>query len=125
MVERSGRDDVVHRVVDTVWRMESPRLIAALTRVVGDVGQAEDVAQDAMEAALRQWPADGVPDNPGAWLMATAKHRAIDIVRRRATLQRKAEEIGRDIEAEQLTPPDLAWSSSAVIRSWPSRPGSP
>jgi RNA polymerase sigma-70 factor (ECF subfamily) len=107
MVVGNGRDDVVHRVVGTVWRMESPRLIAALTRMVGDVGQAEDLAQDAMEAALRQWPGEGVPDNPGAWLMATAKHRAIDAVRRRATLQRKAEAIGRDLEAEQLTPPDL------------------
>ena len=107
MVEGNGRDDVVHRVVDTVWRMESPRLIAAVTRMVGEVGLAEDVAQDAMEAALRQWPAEGVPANPGAWLMATAKHRAIDAVRRRATLQRKAEAIGRELEAEQLSPPDF------------------
>jgi RNA polymerase sigma factor (sigma-70 family) len=102
-----GRGDVVHRVIDTVWRMESPRLIAGLTRIVRDVGLAEDIAQDALEAALRQWPAEGVPNNPGAWLMGTAKHRAIDVIRRQATLQRKAEEIGRDLERDALTPPDL------------------
>ncbi len=92
MIAAEGRGDVVHRVIDAVWRMESPRLIAGLTRIVGDVGLAEDLAQDALEAALRQWPESGVPDNPGAWLMATAKHRAIDALRREATLRRKAEE---------------------------------
>jgi RNA polymerase sigma factor (sigma-70 family) len=87
--------------------MESPRLIAALTRIVRDVGLAEDLAQDALEAAIRQWPDAGVPARPAAWLMATAKHRAIDALRRRTTLQRKAEELGRDLELEQGTAPDL------------------
>ena len=103
----SGRGDDVHRVLDAVWRMESPRLVAALTRIVRDVGLAEDLAQDALEAAIRQWPEAGIPDRPAAWLMATAKHRAIDALRRRTTLQRKAEELGRDLELEQGTAPDL------------------
>ncbi len=68
----------IHRTIDAVWRIESPRLIASLTRIVRDVGLAEDLAQDALVAALEQWPKSGVPDNPGAWLMAAAKHRAID-----------------------------------------------
>ena len=68
----------IHRAIDAVWRIESPRLIAGLTRIVRDVGVAEDLAQDALVAALEQWPESGVPDNPGAWLMAAAKHRAID-----------------------------------------------
>ena len=71
-----------HRTIDAVWRIESPRLIAGLMRMVRDVGVAEDLAQDALVAALEQWPESGVPDNPGAWLMATAKHRAIDRFRR-------------------------------------------
>jgi RNA polymerase sigma factor (sigma-70 family) len=96
----SGREDQVHRTLDAVWRIESARLIAALTRVVGDVGLAEDVAQDAFEAALRQWPRDGIPDKPAAWLTATAKHRAIDALRRRETLQRKATELGYDLELQ-------------------------
>ncbi|MEI7743893.1 MAG: sigma factor [Chloroflexota bacterium] len=87
----SGRGDDIHRALDAVWRMESPRLIAALTRIVRDVGLAEDLAQDALEAAIRQWPAAGIPDRPAAWLMATARHRAIDALRRRTTLQRKAD----------------------------------
>jgi RNA polymerase sigma-70 factor (ECF subfamily) len=103
----SGRSDDVHRVMDAVWRMESPRLIAALTRIVRDVGLAEDLAQDALEAAIRQWPEAGIPDRPAAWLMATAKHRAIDALRRRTTLQRKADELGRDLELEQRAAPDL------------------
>ena len=102
-----GRGDDVHRVLDAVWRMESPRLIAALTRIVRDVGLAEDLAQDALEAAIRQWPEAGIPDRPAAWLMATAKHRAIDALRRRTTLQRKADELGRDLELEQGVTPDL------------------
>jgi len=80
-----SRDDAIHRTLDVVWRMESPRLIAALTRIVRDIGLAEDLAQDALEAALRQWPESGIPDNPAAWLMGTAKHRAIDALRRQAT----------------------------------------
>jgi predicted RNA polymerase sigma factor len=72
-----------HRAIDAVWRIESARLIAGLARIVRDVGLAEDLAQDALVAALEQWPASGVPRNPGAWLMGTAKHRAIDLLRRR------------------------------------------
>jgi len=85
-----------HRVIDAVWRIESPRLIAGLARIVRDVGIAEDLAQDALVAALEQWPAAGVPDNPGAWLMAAAKHRAIDHFRRNQRLERKHEELGRE-----------------------------
>ena len=88
-----------HRAIDAVWRIESPRLIAGLTRIVRDVGLAEELAQDALVAAVEQWPESGVPDNPGAWLMATAKHRAIDRLRRDARLERKQEEIGRELEA--------------------------
>src|SRR3979490_297545 len=87
--------------IDAVWRIEAPRLIAGLTRSVHDVGLAEDLAQDALVAALEQWPESGVPDNPGAWLMATAKHRAIDRLRRNERLARKHEELGRELEAQQ------------------------
>ena len=90
-----------HRAIDAVWRIESPRLIAGLTRIVRDIGLAEELAQDALLAAVEQWPESGVPDNPGAWLMATAKHRAIDRLRRDARLERKREEIGREVEAAQ------------------------
>lgn len=85
--------------IDTVFRLESPRVIAGVARIVRDVGIAEELAQDALVAALEQWPRDGVPDNPGAWLMATAKHRAIDLVRRRERYARKLAEVGRDLEA--------------------------
>ena len=88
-----------HRAIDAVWRIESPRLIAGLARMVRDVGLAEELAQDALVAALEQWPESGVPDNPGAWLMATAKHRAIDLLRRSKLLERKHEELGRELEA--------------------------
>ncbi|WP_371235544.1 RNA polymerase sigma factor [Streptomyces pimonensis] len=84
------------RTVETVFRMESPRVIAGVARVVRDVGIAEELAQDALVAALEQWPRDGVPDNPGAWLMATARNRAVDLIRRRETYARKLAEIGRD-----------------------------
>jgi RNA polymerase sigma factor (sigma-70 family) len=87
--------------------MESPRLIAGLTRIVRDVGLAEDLAQDALVAALEQWPESGVPNNPGAWLMATAKHRAIDHFRRSTRLERKHQEIGRELEAQEMAVPDL------------------
>jgi RNA polymerase sigma factor (sigma-70 family) len=90
-----------HRTIDAVWRIESPRLIAGLARIVRDVGLAEDLAHDALVAALEQWPGSGVPQNPGAWLMATAKHRAIDLVRRNKRLESKHEELGRRLEAEQ------------------------
>ena len=90
-----------HRAIEAVWRIESARLIASLARVVRDVGRAEELAQDALVAALEQWPVSGVPDNPAAWLMATAKHRAIDQLRRRALHARKEEDLTREIE-EQL-----------------------
>jgi RNA polymerase sigma factor (sigma-70 family) len=97
-----------HRAIDAVWRIESARLIAGLARIVGDVGVAEDLAQDALVAALERWPESGVPDNPGAWLMATAKHRAIDLLRRRTLLDRKHEQLGHELEAQQeLAVPDL------------------
>src|SRR6202011_2663157 len=97
-----------HRAIDAVWRIESARLIAGLTRIVRDVGLAEDLAQDALVAALEQWPESGVPNNPGAWLMATAKPRAIDSLRRGALLDRKHEQIARELEAEQeRAVPDL------------------
>jgi len=98
----------VHRAIDAVWRIESARLIAGLTRIVGDVGVAEDLAQDALVVALERWPESGVPRNPGAWLMATAKHRAIDLLRRKTRLERKQEELGRELEARQnMAEPDL------------------
>jgi RNA polymerase sigma-70 factor (ECF subfamily) len=97
-----------HRAIDAVWRIESPRLIAGLARMVRDVGLAEDLAQDALLAALERWPRSGVPDNPGAWLMATAKNRAIDVLRRSQTLERKQEELARDLELEGgAAAPDL------------------
>jgi len=96
----------VHRAIDAVWRIEAPRLIAGLTRLVRDVGVAEDLAQDALEVALRQWPESGVPNNPGAWLMATAKHRAIDRIRRNANLERKHQALGRDLEAGERAAAD-------------------
>ncbi len=97
-----------HRAIDAVWRIESARIIAGLARIVRDVGLAEELAQDALVAALERWPESGVPDNPGAWLMATAKHRAIDLLRRSKLLERKHEELGREIEAQQeMAAPDL------------------
>jgi RNA polymerase sigma factor (sigma-70 family) len=85
------------RAIEAVWRIESARLIAGLARMVRDVGLAEDLAQDALVAAMERWPRSGVPENPGAWLMATAKNRAIDLMRRDATLARKQEELARDV----------------------------
>jgi len=96
-----------HRVIDAVWRMESARLIAGLARIVRDVGLAEELAQDALVVALERWPESGVPDNPGAWLMGTAKHRAIDALRRKERLDRKQEELGRELVQRELDPPDL------------------
>jgi RNA polymerase sigma factor (sigma-70 family) len=95
------------RVVETVWRIESARIIATVTRIVGDVGIAEELAQDTMVIALEQWPRTGVPDDPGPWLMATAKHRAIDLVRRRVTYARKLAEIGRTLEETEEPEYDL------------------
>ena len=97
-----------HAAIDAVWRIESAKLIASLARMVRDVGLAEDLAQDALLAALEQWPESGVPDNPGAWLRTIAKRRAIDLFRRNARLERKQEELGRELEVEQeLAKPDL------------------
>ena len=95
-----------NRAIDAVWRIESARLIAGLTRIVRDVGLAEELAQDALVAALEQWPESGVPDNPGAWLMATARHRAIDLVRRDVMRERKHDELGRELEGQPGTAPD-------------------
>ena len=93
-----------HRAIDAVWRIEAPKIIAALGRMVRDVGLAEDLAQDALVAALEQWPASGIPRNPGAWLMATAKHRAIDGFRRNKLLERKHEELGYEIQRTSGAP---------------------
>ena len=96
-----------HRTIDAVWRIESARIIAGLTRIVRDVGLAEELAQDALVAALQQWPESGIPDNPGAWLTATAKHRAIDLFRRNKLLERKHEELGRDLTQQEKSVPDF------------------
>ena len=97
-----------HRAIDAVWRIESARIIAGLARIVRDVGLAEELAQDALVAALQQWPESGIPENPGAWLMATAKHRAIDMFRRNKRLERKHEELGRELQAKQeMAVPDF------------------
>lgn len=108
----SRRSPTINRVgsdaasaINAVWRRESTRLIASLTRMTHDLGLAEDLAQDALVAALEQWPADGVPTNPGAWLMAVAKRRAVDHFRRAETLRRRTAELGHDLEEVQV--PDL------------------
>jgi len=101
VTELSPAATEAHRAIEAIWRIESARLIAGLARVVGDIGTAEELAQDALVAALEQWPISGVPEKPGAWLMGTARHHAIDLLRRRQTLQRKHEEIGRDIQQAQ------------------------
>jgi RNA polymerase sigma factor (sigma-70 family) len=97
-----------HRTIDAIWRIEQAKLIAGLARIVRDVGLSEELAQDALVVALERWPVQGIPDNPGAWLMATAKHRAIDRLRRKTLLARKHEELGREMELEQeMAKPDL------------------
>ncbi|MGH8924300.1 MAG: RNA polymerase sigma factor [Acidimicrobiia bacterium] len=96
-----------HRAIETVWRIESARLIAGLARVTGDVGTAEELAQDALVVALERWPESGVPDKPGAWLMATAKNKAIDQIRRKATFERKHAELAHEVSLQQETEPDL------------------
>jgi len=93
----------IHRIIDAVWRIESARIIAGLTRIVRDVGVAEELAQEALVAALQRWPVSGIPDNPAAWLTATAKHRAIDVFRRNKLLERKHEELGREFKTRQET----------------------
>jgi RNA polymerase sigma factor (sigma-70 family) len=97
-------EGAAHRAIEAVWRIESAKLIAGLTRIVHDVGLAEDLAQDALVAALERWPTMGVPDNPGAWLMATAKHRAIDVMRRGTMADRKHQEIGYELDERQESP---------------------
>jgi RNA polymerase sigma factor (sigma-70 family) len=92
-----------HRTIEAVWKMESPRLIAGLARMLRDVGQAEDLAQEALGAALERWPRDGIPDNPGAWLMTTARHRAIDLLRRNRMLDVKHAQLGHELETEAMT----------------------
>ena len=116
--------------------MESAKLIGALTRVTGDVGLAEELAQDALVAALERWPETGVPAKPGAWLMATAKHRAIDTFRRAERLERKTAELGRELEPRPRSrtgrprstrwsrTTSCGWSSSPATRCSPARPGS-
>ena len=107
----------LHRTLEAVWRMESPRLIARLARIVGDLGLAEDLAQDAFLVALEQWPAEGVPEKPGAWLMSTARHRAIDQVRRRERLERKHQELGRELQTqEELTSQDFELATEEQIK---------
>jgi len=96
-----------HRTIDAIWRIEQAKIIAGLARLVRDVGIAEELAQDALVSALEQWPKSGIPDKPGAWLMATAKHRAIDRLRRNRLIERKHEELGREVEAEEGATPDL------------------
>ena len=104
-----------HRAIEAVWRIESARLIAGLTRIVRDVGRAEELAQDALVAALEQWPRSGIPENPGAWLMATAKHRAIDYFRRDALIDRKHEDLGREMAEREMQVPDLAAAMDDTI----------
>src|SRR5437868_3798919 len=97
-----------HRAIEAVWRIESAKLIAGLARIVRDVGAAEDLAQDALVAALEQWPETGVPNNPGAWLMTTAKRRAIDGIRRTTMLDRKHDELGYELaDIQERAVPDL------------------
>ncbi|HWM55261.1 MAG TPA: sigma factor [Solirubrobacterales bacterium] len=104
------------RAIDAVWRIESARLIAGLARIAGDVGVAEDLAQDALVTALEQWPASGVPDNPGAWLMTTAKNRGIDRLRHGEMVARKEEELGREVELRaRLAEPYLAAAADDEI----------
>jgi RNA polymerase sigma factor (sigma-70 family) len=106
--------DEARRAIDAVWRLERPRIIASLARMVRDVGLAEDLAADALVAALEHWPAEGVPDNPGAWLMTTAKHRALDRLRQRSLQQRKHEELGADADARgDHVVPDIALAIEA------------
>ena len=96
-----------HRAIEAVWRIESPRIIAVLTRMVRDVGTAEDLASEALVTALEQWPKTQIPDNPAAWLMQTAKRRAIDFLRRDKLLDRKHEQLGHELEELQSTAPDM------------------
>src|SRR5258708_25366111 len=111
-----------HKAIDAVWRIESARIIAGLTRIVRDVGLAEELAQDALVAALHQWPESGIPDNPGAWLMAAAKHRAIDIFRRNKRLERKHAELVRELHAQEMAVPDFDAALAHDLGADPLRP---
>ena len=104
-----------HREIEAVWKVESARLIAGLTRIVHEVGVAEELAQDALVAALEKWPESGIPDNPGAWLMGTAKHRAIDHLRRGTLVDRKHEDLGREMAEREMQVPDLAAAMDDTI----------
>jgi RNA polymerase sigma factor (sigma-70 family) len=104
-----------HGVIEAVWRIESAKVIAGLTRIVRDVGLAEDLAQEALLVALEEWPQSGVPENPGAWLMSTAKHRALDHLRRGAMLERKHEELGREVAVREMKVPDLEAALDATL----------
>ena len=104
----------IHRTIDAVWRIESAKVIAGLARITRDVGIAEELAQDALVVALEKWPQSGIPDNPGAWLMATAKHRAIDYFRRNKLLERKHEELARELTAMRET---LSWRLTRPLRA--------
>lgn len=103
------------RAIEALWRIESARLIAGLTRIVRDIGIAEELAQDALVAALEQWPESGIPQNPGAWLMGTAKHRAIDFLRRGTMVERKHEDLGREMAEREMQVPDLAAAMDDTI----------
>jgi RNA polymerase sigma factor (sigma-70 family) len=105
----------LHPTIDAVWRIESARIVATLARLVRDIGVAEELAQDALVAALEQWPADGIPSNPGAWLTATAKHRALDYLRRRTRLAQKHEQIGYELQQAQVQPPDFDAAIDDVV----------
>jgi RNA polymerase sigma factor (sigma-70 family) len=104
-----------HRAIEAVWRIESARIIAGLTRIVRDVGVAEELAQDALVVALERWPESGIPENPGAWLMGTAKHRAIDYLRRGTLIDCKNEDLGREMAEREMQVPDLAAAMDDTI----------
>ena len=105
----------IHRTIEAVWRIESARVIAGLTRIVRDVAVAEELAQDALVIALQKWPETGIPENPGAWLMGTAKHRAIDYLRRGTLADRKNEDLGREMAEKEMQVPDLAAAMDDTI----------
>lgn len=117
-----------HDAINAVWRIEAAKIIAGVARMVRDVGLAEDLAQDALVAALEHWPASGVPDNPGAWLMTTARNRALDRLRRDKLLAAKHEELGHDLEVVrhefhgQFRRPPRSWPSRPARARWPRRP---
>jgi len=105
----------IHLAIEAVWKIESARLIAGLTRIVRDVGVAEELAQDALVVALEKWPEEGIPENPGAWLMGTAKHRAIDFLRRGTLIDEKHEVLGREMAEREMQVPDLAAAMDDII----------